>query len=233
MPDSSRRDRRRLVRVIVIAEVLVAVATAVTVAVAYRKLDSNLEALPEIPHVVEPHSPGDDDEPRTPLNILVMGSDTRAGEGNAIDGEPAGSERSDTTILLHVSADRETAYGISIARDTMVERPDCQVEGETIEGAGEVIWNDAFMVGGPLCTVQQVEHVTGIYVDHTVVVDFNGFKDMVDAVHGVEVCIPQDVDDPAHGIFLEAGRRLVTSGGCGASRRSSPRWRIACCPRTR
>jgi LCP family protein required for cell wall assembly len=197
------------VLVILVAELVVAVATALAVGLSYRHLDSNLETLPEIEHVVEAPVAAPE-QPRTPLNVLVMGSDSRAGEGNGIDGEASDSERSDATILLHVSADRETAYGVSIPRDTMVERPDCEVDGETVPGAAAAIWNEAFMVGGPLCTVRQVEHVTGLYVDHTVVVDFNGFKDMVDAVDGVEVCIPRDVHDPAHGITLEAGRRLVS-----------------------
>lgn len=209
MPDLPHHLRRRLVLVILVAELAVAVATALVVGLSYRHLDGNLETLPEISHVVEPPEPAAE-QPRNPLNVLVMGSDTRAGEGNGIDAEAGDSERSDATILLHLSADRETAYGVSIPRDTMVERPDCEAGGETVAGADTAIWNEAFMVGGPLCTVRQVEHVTGIYVDHTVVVDFNGFKDMVDAVDGVEVCIPRDVVDPAHGITLEAGRRLVS-----------------------
>lgn len=210
MPAPSPHDRRRLQLIIVLAEVVVAVATAVTVTVAYRQLDSNIEALPTIPHVAEPPAQAPE-QPRSALNILVMGSDTRDGEGNAIDDQPGGSERSDVTILLHVSADREQAYGVSLPRDAMVGRPSCEgTDGQRLPPADPVIFNDAFSVGGPLCTVRQVEHITGIYVDHTVVVDFNGFVDMVDAVHGVEVCIPRDVVDPEHDINLAAGRRLVT-----------------------
>ena len=187
-----------------------AVATAVTVTVAYRHLDSNIEALPPIPHVAEPpeQSP---EQARTPLNILVMGSDTRDGEGNAIDGHQDAGARSDVTILLHVSADRRTTYGVSLPRDAMVGRPSCEgTDGDRLPPVDPVIFNDAFSVGGPLCTVRQVEHLTGIYLDHTVVVDFNGFVEMVDAVHGVEVCIPRDVVDPKHDINLRAGRHLVT-----------------------
>ena len=66
--------------------------------------------------------------PKEPLNILVMGSDTREA-GNNIDNLTGGGERSDTTILLHLSADRDRAYGISIPRDSMVDRPECLDEG--------------------------------------------------------------------------------------------------------
>ena len=140
-----------------------------------------------------------------------MGSDTRDGEGNDIDGHENAGARSDVTILLHVSADRRSTYGVSLPRDAMVGRPSCEgTEGERLPPVDPVIFNDAFSVGGPLCTVRQVEHITGIYMDHTVVIDFNGFVDMVDAVHGVEVCIPRDVVDPEHDINLQAGRHLVT-----------------------
>ena len=208
MPDAPRR-RRPVLRVIVAAEIVVAMLTAAIVVFGFNNLDGNIEELPELEHLAEKPEPKPE-QPKTPLNILVMGSDTRAGEGNGIDGETGQGERSDTTMLLHVSADRETAYGVSLARDTMVDRPDCKVDGEVVPGADGVLFNDAFSVGGPLCTVQQVEHLTGIYVDHTVVVDFNGFRDMVDAVHGVEVCIPFEVDDPAHGIQLDAGTQYVS-----------------------
>jgi LCP family protein required for cell wall assembly len=204
VPDRPRRHRRTILRVIVVAELVVAMVTAATVVFAYNHLDSNIDQLPKIPHKVKkPEVTG-------PINILVMGSDTRDGVGNDIDGQTNDGARSDTTILLHLSADRQTAYGVSLPRDAMVDRPDCEVDGKTVPGGDPVIFNDAFAIGGPLCTVQQVEHLTGIYIDHTVVIDFNGFKDMVDAVRGVEVCIPKDVDDPAHDIFLDAGTRLVS-----------------------
>lgn len=148
-----------------------------------------------------------------PLNILIMGSDSRDGAGNNIDGLSGGGQRSDTTMLVHLSADRKNAYGVSLPRDAMVERPDCiDADGETIPGTspGELeMWNTAFALGGPVCTVQQTEQLTGVRVDHFVVVDFNGFKDMVDAIDGVEICIPEDVDDYTGNIHLKAGTREV------------------------
>ena len=72
------------------------------------------------------------------------------------------------------------------------------------------MFNTAFTVGGAQCTIQTVEELTGIYIDHFVTVDFNGFKDMVDAVGGVEVCIPKDVDDDEVDIHLDAGTQELT-----------------------
>ncbi|HEX8781219.1 MAG TPA: LCP family protein, partial [Nocardioides sp.] len=107
-------------------------------------------------------------------------------------------------------ADRERAYGISIPRDTLVDRPACKTEsGEETAPATGVMWNEAFSVGGPTCTVAQFEELTGVFIDHIVVVNFAGFEDMVNAIDGVEVCIPEDINDPAHGINIEAGTRTL------------------------
>ena len=146
--------------------------------------------------------------PGKPVNILVMGSDTREGKGNNIDGLTETAEHSDTTILVHLSSDRTFAYGVSIPRDSVVDRPDCTTEdGEEIPPAPDSMFNTAFTAGGPGCTVRTVEQLTGIKIDHYVKVD--GFRDMVDAVDGVTVCIPEAVEDPAHNIFLPEGVQNV------------------------
>ena len=146
-----------------------------------------------------------------PLNILVMGSDTRVGAGNDLDGQTDIGARSDTTILVHVSADRKTVYGVSLPRDAMVARPDCKgKDGKKIPGAELDIFNAAYSLGGPACTAKQVESLTGLYIDHYVSIDFNGFKDMVEAVHGVTVCIPEPVDDSAHHITFDAGTQELS-----------------------
>ena len=113
--------------------------------------------------------------------------------------------RSDTTVILHISADRERAYGISIPRDSIVDRPDCGEDDEIPRRGPGAKWNAAFAQGGPLCTVEQVEQTTGIRIDDFVVIDFNGFSDMVDAVGGVEICVPEEINDPKHEIFVPAG----------------------------
>jgi LCP family protein required for cell wall assembly len=91
-----------------------------------------------------------------------------------------------------------------------VNRPDCRVNGETVPGEKLAMFNTAFALGGAQCTIQTVEKLTGIYIDHFITIDFNGFKDMVDAVGGVEVCIPKDVDDDEHNIHFDAGTQELT-----------------------
>nr|WP_232523156.1 LCP family protein [Nocardioides sp. MAH-18] len=113
-------------------------------------------------------------------------------------------------MLLHVADGRRSAYGISIPRDTLVDRPECVDEdGVTHPAEADVMWNEAFAVAGAACTAAQVQSLTRIPVDHYIVVDFGGFKDMVDAVDGVEVCIPADIDDAEHNIHLDAGTRKL------------------------
>ncbi len=202
-PRLARPHRRAVIVVIVVTQLVLAAITAAGVYWGYDNLNGKIRAgVPIVHAVLEPAA--DDPGQNMPVNILIMGDDTRSGEGNDID-EETGAGGSDTTILLHFSADRERAYGVSLPRDAMVARPECQVGDETIPAEDPVIWNSAFAVGGPRCTVKMVESLTGVYVDHFVVLDFNGFKAMVDAVKGVEVCIPEDVDDDKHNIYFEAG----------------------------
>ncbi|MBM9460868.1 LCP family protein [Nocardioides sp. zg-536] len=187
-----------------------ALATGVGVVLVYNNWNGNLDQV-GIAGQVKNRPEKVVEGPQEPMNILVMGSDSRAGKGNGIDGETGGG-LSDTTILFHLSANREFAYGISIPRDTAVQRPTCyHKDGSEIAGSGEtyVKWNVAFAVGGPACTVQQFEQISGVRVDKYVVVDFNGFKDMVNALDGVEVCIPEDINDEVRKIYLKAGTREV------------------------
>ncbi len=195
--------RHTVRRVILSSQVVLAVLTAVAVVIGYHQLNGNLDDGERIEHLVPEPEKG-------PLNILVMGSDSREGESNDLEAEGATDERSDTTILIHVSADREDAYGVSLPRDVIVDRPDCDLPGQTIPGETATLFNTAFSVGGAQCTIQTVEALTGIYINHFVTIDFNGFKDMVDAVDGVEVCIPKDVDDDEHDIHFDAGTQELS-----------------------
>lgn len=212
-PKRKGKSRRRhtVLQVFGAAAVVLALCVGMSASYAYRMLNSNITSIDIDDVSVEPAPEKVVVEgPKQPLNILVMGSDTREGEGNDIDGE-TGEGGSDTTILLHLSADRKRAYGISIPRDSLVDRPDCRKDGETvIPGATDALWNAAFALAGPGCTKTQFEQTTGITPDHFVVLDFSGFQDMVDAVNGVEVCIPEEIDDREHGILLEAGTREIS-----------------------
>ena len=199
------RYKGTVLRVLVSAITAVALVSGLSVVYLYRHLNSNIDAQDITAALGDDRPDKVDTGNGEPLNVMVLGSDTRAGEGNGIDGE-AGGGVSDTTILLHISGDRTRAYGISIPRDSIVDRPDCG-EDDEIPGATDVMWNEAFAAGGAACTIRQFEASTGVRVDHFVEIDFNGFKGMVDAIDGVPVCVPEPIEDPAHGIQIAAGER--------------------------
>ncbi|MCA6093747.1 LCP family protein [Streptomyces sp. SCA3-4] len=132
-------------------------------------------------------------------NVLVIGSDSRAGENSGLGGGEGDVGRSDTAFLLHVYGDRKHAVAVSIPRDTLVDIPPCRLpDGSWTSEQQHVMFNSAFSLGesakgNPACTQNTVERLTGLRVDHTVVVDFAGFSAMTSAVGGVDVCVPKDV----------------------------------------
>jgi LCP family protein required for cell wall assembly len=188
--------------------VVIALVTGLTVVFVYRHYNSNLNVV-DLGKELGTNRPERKIPagPNGPINILVMGSDNRDAPGDHIDNLTGIGKRSDTTILLHLSGDREHAYGVSIPRDSVVDRPAClDKKGKQISPAAtDVMWNEAFNIGGPGCTVRQFEQLTKIPIDHFLVVDFSGFKGMVDAIGGVEVCLPHEVNDPIGHITLPAG----------------------------
>lgn len=199
-PTPAVRARRTVLVVIVSTLAVLALGTGGTTALVYRHLDGRLHVGDRIVHTGKKSN-----KPRAPLNILLLGVDTRDCAGCDIDSE-SGKDGSDTTILLHVAADRRSAYGISIPRDALVDRPACTGKnGKQTPPVKQVIWNDAYSVGGAACTAQQLEALTGVYVDHYLTLNFAGFIKMVDAVDGVEVCVPEEVDDEKHHIHFDAG----------------------------
>jgi LCP family protein required for cell wall assembly len=174
------------------------------VVVAYKHFEGNIHGI-----VIPKDALGNRPARTTALNVLVMGSDTRQGaNGIGVGGQTPGL--SDTTILLHLSENRKFAYGVSLPRDAMVNRPVClKKSGHGTDPGGLTQFNAAYAIGGPLCTVKTVEQLTGIHIDHFVVVDFVGFKSMVNAIGGVTVCVPNNVNDTIGNINLPAGTYKV------------------------
>ena len=133
-------------------------------------------------------------------NILIMGSDSRIGAGNSGYGFVAGA-RSDTTLLVHIYEGHKSALAVSIPRDSYVTIPHCKTPNGGSIGPWTTKFNAAFSFGGPICTIKTIEATTGIRVDRFVVLDFNAFKKVVDAVGGVQVCLTTPVYDPyIHGV---------------------------------
>jgi LCP family protein required for cell wall assembly len=136
-------------------------------------------------------------------NFLVIGSDTRAG-ADAKFGNVSGA-RSDTTMLVHLAPDRGKATVISIPRDSWVDIPTCTAAGGAVVPEHYDMFNSAFTVGGPRCTIATVQKLTGIAVTHFVEIDFSGFESIVSAIGHVTICSPQNVYDPNSGLRLKIG----------------------------
>ncbi|MFF9060145.1 LCP family protein [Streptomyces sp. NPDC014882] len=203
----ARRRRRRWAGAGLGAVALLVAGTGVAGWVLYAKLDGNITpdeaAAAELARYAK--------ERPTALvkdaqNVLLIGSDSRAGDGNSAYGRDSGTERSDTTILLHLSAGRRSATAVSIPRDLMVDVPACRRPDGSRSAPVFAMFNHSFQTGGSACTIRTVERLTGVRIDHHVVVDFHGFKKMVDALDGVEVCLKEPIRDEAAKLRLPAGR---------------------------
>ena len=146
------------------------------------------------------------------LNILVLGTDTRSGANN-VDGSDGSDDtavaRSDTAMIMHVSADRSRVEVVSIPRDLLVDIPKCKTYDDTESAPqSDTMFNNAFATGagtgtdatalaiGAACSINTVEKMTGVNIDEFMVVDFHGLETMVDALGGVNLYVSEEIDDP-------------------------------------
>ncbi|MER7404271.1 LCP family protein [Streptomyces sp. NPDC000070] len=140
-------------------------------------------------------------------NILVLGSDTRAGGNKKLGGgTDDGSARSDTAMIVHVYKGHKKASVVSIPRDTLIDRPACtDAKGDEHPAANGVMFNSAYSTGGAACAVKTVESITDLRMDHYLEVDFAGFQKLIDDLGGVEVTTTKSIDDPDSHLKLKAG----------------------------
>ncbi|MEU5210775.1 LCP family protein [Streptomyces sp. NPDC020742] len=149
-------------------------------------------------------------------NILVVGSDSRAG-ANAKYGKGLTTMQSDTLMLLHIAANHEWATAVSFPRDSWVQIPACMRGNNAKSTPHHFKINEAFSIGGDTgdikkaaaCTIKTVEQNTGLRIDHFTSVDFQGFKGMVNALGGIEVCPKHAIHDKKAHLDLDAGCQNV------------------------
>ncbi|WNI17985.1 LCP family protein [Actinacidiphila sp. ITFR-21] len=152
---------------------------------------------------------------RSPINILVMGSDGRTsaadcklGGGCSKTGVQTG-QNADVEMVVHISADRSNATVMSIPRDTVTDVPACTdgKTGASTPGYSGMI--NSALAYGQACQVATVHKLTGIPIDHFIQVDFSGVVKMSDAVGGVPVCVDADVYDTYSHLKLSAGTHTL------------------------
>jgi len=155
------------------------------------------------------------------VNILVVGTDSRSGasgELGAGDEDEVPGLRNDSTMVIHVSADRSRVQIVSIPRDTLVDIPSCKHRDGTIsEPTSDDMFNNAMVYGadggdapedigpGIACVKSTVEKLSDMTIDAFMVVDFAGFVRMIDALGGVWFNIPERIDDDSAQLYIDAG----------------------------
>ncbi|MEU4742442.1 LCP family protein, partial [Actinosynnema sp. NPDC023658] len=156
-------------------------------------------------------------------NFLIVGSDTRAGakpQDGVGDTNAEPGARSDVLMLAHIPADRKRMVVVSVPRDLLIKRPQCekwdagtgQYTGEQVDAEEDVKANEPYAIGGPRCVSKFMTELTGLEINHFISVDFNGFKGMVDAIGTVPVCVPKPMDDDELGLIFDKAGRYEING---------------------
>jgi LCP family protein required for cell wall assembly len=197
--------RRKVLRTAACAFVALVVLGAGAAVYAYVKLNGNIKSVDIDGRLGDARPPAATDGS---FNILVLGSDSRAGEnGDLAGGNTGDTARSDTAMVVHVNQDHSRAQIVSIPRDTLVARPDCtDANGKAVPGAKRAMYNSAFESGGAACAVKTTEQLTGLRMDHYLQIDFAGFARVVDAIGGATVTTTVAIHDKDSGLDLPAGR---------------------------
>lgn len=199
-----RRRRRRTLFWVASVMAFLVLGTSAAGYLYYRHLDGNIRSGQRLSGDSSVEKSRANAKGQRPLNILLLGSDSRNKPENL---ELGGSHDSvgapplaDVQMLLHVSADRENASVVSIPRDTRVEIPECTdpKTGEKFKKTTAMI-NETLGRGGPGCTLATWEKLTNVYIDHWMTIDFSGVVQMADAIGGVPVCVKDNVWDRALG----------------------------------
>ncbi|MFD5428602.1 LCP family protein [Streptomyces sp. NPDC127084] len=172
----------------------------------YFKLNGNIQGV-DINAQLGTDRP--DDVDNGSMDILVLGSDSRAGD-NSKYGTDEGSARSDTAMIVHVYEGHKKAAVVSVPRDTLIDRPDCtDGDGNDVRGQSRAMFNTAYQVGGPACAVKTVEQMSGIRMDHYIEVDFSGFQEIIDELGGVKVTTNKAIKDSKSHLDLEPGTHTL------------------------
>ncbi|MBS2962181.1 LCP family protein [Actinocrinis puniceicyclus] len=147
---------------------------------------------------------------RSQLNLLVIGSDSRNNPADCAIGHDCGpGANADVEMVVHLSADRSNATVMSIPRDTVVMLPRCTDPVNHTSGGGFVATINSSLQWGPSCTVLAVHQLTGLTIDHFVMVDFVGVESLSNALGGVQVCVTNKMADPNSRLRLNKGINMV------------------------
>ena len=144
------------------------------------------------------------------INFLLIGSETRAGQGKEYGEGEVSSELADVIILLHITKDRQDATVVSFPRDLLVSVPECpNPDGGVFQAIDRQQINATISRGGVACTHLTIQKLTGLEIPFLAMIDFNGVIEMSNAVGGVEVTIDQDISDDYSKFYIDAGTHTL------------------------
>jgi LCP family protein required for cell wall assembly len=193
--ESSVRRRRRWGRIAVQASVAVlAVLVLAAAGLLWQVTTSVTHSIQSVPIRGLPAIA--DDHRGKPMTVLLLGSDARIG---ADTGDGVTGQRADAIMLIRMNADRTRVDVLSIPRDSWVNVP----------GHGTQKINAA-LNWGPSLQVQTVQNLTGIQIDHVMVIDFDGVRDLTTALGGITVVNEHAITDPRNGNHFDAGPLLLS-----------------------
>ncbi len=204
---------RRWIRPVALTAGLTLVAGCTGAYLYIRHLDANIQHAPLGAGNVPPPGGAADEQGRTAMNILIIGTDSRKDLGGGYgDRDNVGAGNNDVNIVLHVYPDRRSAVALDLPRDTLIDLPECRdpKTGTVYRAARHRPLNEAMGRGGPGCVQDTVQSVTKLRIDHFAVVNFQGVKDLTDAVGGVDVNLCRPIKDPKSHLDLPAGPHRLT-----------------------
>jgi LCP family protein required for cell wall assembly len=198
-------------RTIAIALAVVLVSTVAVAGIAVSRLTSSLQSGVHLQHVDGAPAPPGVAAMTGGVNLLLVGTDTRTGQGGQFStpDELAGSSgagNNDVTILLHIAQDHRSAMVISFPRDLILNLPPCPAaNGGYYPASSNRMLNATLSRGGLACPVLTIEKLTGVTIPYAASITFDGVAAMSNAVGGVTVCVANGMNDPYTGIVLSAG----------------------------
>jgi LCP family protein required for cell wall assembly len=149
------------------------------------------------------------------VNLLLVGTDTRTGQGGEFDTQTqlagsSGAGSNDVTILIHIAANHQSAMVVSFPRDTIVPIPACPTSnGGFYSASYGAMLNTTLARGGLDCPVLTIEKLTGVTIPYAAEISFDGVASMSNAVGGVTVCVASPINDRDTGLQLSAGEHSI------------------------
>lgn len=223
LPTVARHGRQRrshawliALRTVAIAVAVVLVSSVSIAAIAVTRLASTVQtSTVHLQHESGATAPPGIDAITGGVNLLLVGTDTRTGQGGQFSNKAdqaasSGAGNNDVTILLHIAQDHRSAMIVSFPRDLILNLPPCPAaNGGYYPASANRMLNSSLARGGLACPVLTIEKLTGTTIPYAASISFDGVAAMSNAVGGVTVCVANSINDPYVGLVLSAGEHTL------------------------